>query len=65
MKTLRSVREEKGVKQIAVANHLGVSRQTYAGYERDQERMSIEQAQAVCRFLNCDIREIFFPEDVK
>lgn len=65
MGALKSIREKKGVKQTAVAKHLGVSRQTYAGYERDQERMSIDQARAVCEFLNCDIGEIFFRKDVK
>lgn len=33
MKTLREAREERGIKQIAVANHLKIARQTYAKYE--------------------------------
>lgn len=64
MGTLKDYREDKGVKQIAVAQHLGVTRQTYAGYEDDQESMSIGQAKAVCKFLGCDVGDIFLPSDV-
>jgi len=64
MQTLKRVREERGVKQRAVAEYLGVSRQTYCRYEGQQEKMTIEQAKAVCRFLHCDIADIFLPENV-
>lgn len=60
MKTLKEYREDKGVKLQAVANHLGVSRQTYREYERKQGSMSIDQAKAVCDFLGCSPDEIFF-----
>lgn len=62
MQTLKAVRERRGVKQKAVAEHLGVSRQTYSRYENNQENMSIEQAKSVCAFLHCDIADIFLPE---
>ena len=64
METLKQYREQKGVKQLAVAEHLGVSRQTYASYEEDQERMSVGQAKAACAFLGIPIEEIFLAEDV-
>lgn len=64
MKTLKEVREAKGVKQLAVANYLGISRQTYAAYEQNQDQMSIEQARAVCKFLGCRVVDIFLPHDV-
>lgn len=32
MQTLKEIRESKGIKQDAVADHLGVTRQTYASY---------------------------------
>ena len=47
-----------------MAEHLGVSRQTYSRYENKQEKMSIEQAKAVCSFLHCDLADIFLPEEV-
>ena len=65
MQTLKEAREAKGVKQIAVAEYLGISRQTYAAYEREQDKMSIEQARAVCEFLGCDMADIFLPCNVK
>ncbi|WP_455136383.1 helix-turn-helix transcriptional regulator [Thermophilibacter sp.] len=64
MQTLKEVRKRRGVKQKAVAEHLGVSRQTYSRYENRQEKMSIEQAKSVCEFLRCDLADIFLPEEV-
>lgn len=64
MKTLKQAREEKGIKQVAVADHLGVSRQTYTGYELHPKDMSVRQAQAVCAFIGCTMDEIFLPEEV-
>lgn len=64
MKTLKEIRDERGVKQLAVANYLGVSRQTYAGYESNPESMSVGQAKAVCKFLHVPVSDIFFTKDV-
>lgn len=64
MKTLKEIREAKGIKQIAVANHLGVVRQTYANYEANPQDMSVDQARAVCDFLGCDLSDIFLIKDV-
>ena len=64
MNSLKEVRESKGVKQLAVANYLGVSRQTYSSYESHPESMSIEQAKAVCKFLNVPVTDIFFASNV-
>ncbi len=64
MKTLKEIREERGVKQLAAAEHLGVTRQTYAGYEENPQAMSVGQAKAISRFLHCSLEEIFFAEDV-
>lgn len=65
MQTLKSVRELRGVTQKAVAEHLGVARQTYANYESKQEKMTVEQAKAACDFLHCEVAEVFLPEEVK
>lgn len=61
MQTLKEIRESKGIKQGAVADHLGVIRQTYASYEQKQEKMSVAQAKAVCAFIGCSIDEFFCP----
>lgn len=64
MKSLKEYRESKGVKLIAVADYLGVTRQTYSNYEENQDAMSIGQAKAVCDFLGCTVDEIFLPMKV-
>lgn len=64
MHTLRELRETRGVTQKAVADHLGVSRQTYNRYENNQEKMTIEQAKAACDFLHGELAEIFLPVKV-
>lgn len=65
MQSLRAVRELRKLTQKEVADKLGITRQTYAGYESNQERMTIEQAKAVCKLLDCDIEDIFLSRDVK
>lgn len=54
----------RGIKKKAVAEHLGVTRQTYAKYEESPWLMNVEQAYAVCEFINCPMTEIFFGENV-
>ena len=64
MKTLKEYRESKGVKLSAVADYLGVTRQTYSAYEDNQDAMTIGQAKSVCRFLGCSVDEIFLLKEV-
>ena len=64
MGSLREFRESRGIKQIAVANYVGVSRQTYARYEEHPESMNLKQAKLVCDFLGCDIA-FLLPNEVK
>lgn len=64
METLKEYRERKGVKLQAVADYLGVTRQTYSSYEDKQGSMSIDQARAVCKFLGCEVSDIFLPREV-
>lgn len=64
MQTLKEIRQKRGVTQKAVADYLGVTRQTYNRYESKQDKMTIEQAMAVCGFLHCSVSDIFLPEEV-
>lgn len=64
MITLEQARTEHGISKIAVARKLGITRQTYAVYEKSPERMTVEQAKAVCDFIGCDFESIFFGRDV-
>ena len=59
MLELRKVRESRGKTQREVAEYLGVSRSTYARYEQDSDRLSIAQAELLCRLLKCSIDSIF------
>lgn len=61
---LKEAREAKGIKQAAVANALGVSRQTYSKYEQDQSSMTISQARAACKFIGVSMDDIFLAEKV-
>jgi len=64
MSKLKEYRESRGIKQVAVASHLGVTRQTYASYEEKPESMSVEQAKAICDFFRCEWGDIFLPIEV-
>ena len=64
MQTLREIRESRGVKQVAIAEHLGIARQTYASYEENPRSMTVDQALAVCAFLHCKLSDIFFLGEV-
>ena len=61
---LKEIREERGVKQLAVADHLGVTRATYAKYEENPARMPLGMAVRACEFLHVPITEVsFFAEE--
>lgn len=64
MQTLKEARESRGIKQIAVANALNVTRQTYAKYEDEPHNMTVLQAQTACDFIGVDIGDIFFGSSV-
>jgi len=64
MQTLKEAREARGIKQIAVANALKVTRQTYAKYEDNPRVMPIYQAEKACEYIGCNIGDIFFGSNV-
>ena len=63
MKSLREIRENKGVTKAAVARHLRISRPTYDDYEAHPERMRVETAREVASFLGVQLTDIFFLAD--
>ena len=65
MQTLKEARESRGIKQIAVADALKVTRQTYAKYEEEPQNMTVLQAQTACDFIGVEISDIFFGQTVK
>ena len=62
MRTLKEARTDKGIKQCAVAEAIGVTRQTYAKYEDNPAIMPIGKAVSACRFIGVEISEIFFAD---
>lgn len=64
MKTLKEAREEKGIKLTAVADHLGISRQTYRLKERNPGDMTVDECKAACDFIGVPVSEIFFGSEV-
>lgn len=63
-KTLREVRESKGVMKGAVAAAIGVTYPTYQKYEEDVSLMRVGDLVKACTFLGCRIEDIFLPEDL-
>lgn len=64
MLTLKEAREARGIKQIAVADALDITRQTYAKYEENPRTMPVYQAEAACAFIGCEVSEIFFGNEL-
>ena len=60
--TLKKKREDAGVSVQEMADYLGITRQQYHNYENDPGRIRVDVANSICRFLHCDINEIFFPK---
>lgn len=62
MSKLREARERRGIKQIAVADAIGVSRQTYAKYEDNPRSMPVLMAEKACEFIGVKVEDIFFAQ---
>ena len=65
MKTIREMREEKGITQGTMAKRLGVSRPTYIKFENNPSAMSMGTAKRVCELLDCTVDDIFFAVEVQ
>lgn len=59
MRTLRDVRESKGVKKVAVQRMLGVSQPTYDRYELNPGEMRAKDLERVLSFLGISRDDIF------
>ena len=61
---IEQIRKSKGVKLQAVANAVGVSRQTYSRYEKNPDLLTYGQARAIADFLGVKVSDIFLPAKV-
>ncbi|GAB3027970.1 helix-turn-helix transcriptional regulator [Natronobiforma cellulositropha] len=59
---LRERRDEAGLSQAALAEAVGVTRQTINAIERERYDPSLELAFTLAAFFECSIEEIFEPE---
>ena len=59
--SLKEKREEAGVSVQQIADYLGISRQQYYNYENDPGRIRVDVADRICKFLQCNINDIFLP----
>lgn len=59
---LKELRAEQGLSQQALADHLGVSRQTVISIEKGRFDPSLPLAFALATTFHCTIEDIFQPE---
>lgn len=63
--TMRQVRMLRDVTSKDMAKILGVSRWTYTEYEKNPNRMTIDQAMKFCEVCDVDFNGIFFAQDIQ
>ncbi len=64
MKTkIQELRKERGLSQEALANMLGVTRQTVISLEKEKYVASLELAFKIARFFGKSIEEVFMYEE--
>jgi DNA-binding XRE family transcriptional regulator len=57
--TLKQLRKERNLRQIDVANVIGMKKTTYASKEIGKRRFTLEEADALAEYFNVDLREVF------
>ena len=60
---LRDARREKGLTQQALAEAVGVTRQTIHAVESSEYNPTIRLCRAICRALGKTLDELFWEED--
>lgn len=49
---IKNIREEKGLKQIEVANHIGVDKSAYSKIEKGLRSLTVEELQKIAQLFN-------------
>ncbi|WP_010271463.1 helix-turn-helix transcriptional regulator [Paenibacillus senegalensis] len=62
---IRSIRKERGIKQLQLAEDLQVTRQTLTAIENNKYNPSLELALKIVNYFNLPIQEIFILEEEK
>ena len=55
MEHLRNIREERNLRQIDIANILGINRSTYTSYEIERDTIPINHLNNLCNYFNISI----------
>lgn len=55
---IKAIREEKGLKQIEVANHIGVDKSAYSKIEKGTRALAIEELQKMAELFNLTTDQI-------
>ena len=55
MEKLRNVREEHNLRQLDIANMLGINRSTYTSYEIERDTIPINHLNNLCNYFNVSI----------
>ena len=62
---MKKARSEKGLSQQALADALGVSRQTINAIEKGDYNPTIKLCIGICRVLGLTLNDLFWEEDPK
>lgn len=62
MNNLKKLREDRGLSQTAVANELGISRQTYNNYELGKRQADYEMLLKLAEFFGTTVEALLVPE---
>jgi transcriptional regulator with XRE-family HTH domain len=55
---IKNIREEKGLKQIEVANHIGVDKSAYSKIEKGLRSLTVEELQKIAQLFNMTTDQI-------
>ena len=55
---IKAIREEKGLKQIEVATHIGVDKSAYSKIEKGQRALTVEELQKMAQLFNLTTDQI-------
>jgi transcriptional regulator with XRE-family HTH domain len=55
---IKAIREEKGLKQIEVASHIGVDKSAYSKIEKGQRSLTVDELQKMAQLFNLSTDQI-------
>ncbi|MCH6259286.1 helix-turn-helix domain-containing protein [Puniceicoccaceae bacterium K14] len=62
-KRIQQFRETAGLSQREVAEHLGISQPSYAGWERRNVGLTLDQLEALASIFKIDVPDFFLSEE--